>query len=100
MSYVANLSPRSPFGTSREKRTQRRSLKGGSEIEVHPTKELAEPGWPTTKNRQHDPEARGNRDHQPQKDAAEKQECQTGSDRTPRRLHGLIVGRLWSPVFG
>ena len=98
MSYVANLTPRSPFGTSREERAQRGSLKTSSQVEVHPPKELAEPGRPTTTSREDDPHARGNGNHHPQNDATEKQEGGAGTNRTRGRWHVLIVGTISSPV--
>jgi hypothetical protein len=98
MSHVANLTPRSPSGTSRKERAQRGSLKASNQVEVHPPKELAEPGRPTTTSREDDPHARGNGNHHPQNDATEKQKCRAGSNRTRRQWHVLIVGTISSPV--
>ena len=100
MSHLANLTPRSPLGMSPEERTQRRSLKAGSQVEVDPSKELTEPGGAMTTSGKHDPHARGNRDHHPQKYATKKQACDTSSNRAPRRCHVLIVGRAARLVFG
>src|SRR5438093_165995 len=100
MSHLANLTPRSPSGMSHEERTQRRSLKAGSQVEVDPSKELTEPGRAMTTSGKHDPHARGNRDHHPQKYATKKQACDTSSNRAPRRCHVLIVGRVARLVFG
>jgi hypothetical protein len=100
MSHLANLTPRSPSGMSPEERTQRRSLKAGSQVEVDPSKELTEPGRAMTTSGKHDPHAGGNRDHHPQKYATKKQACDTSSNRAPRRCHVLIVGRVARLVFG
>ncbi len=98
MSYVANLTPRSPSGTSREERAQRRSLQASNQVEVHPPKELSEPGRPTPTSREDDPHARGDGNHHPQNDTTEKQERGAGSNCTRRRWHVLIVGTISSPV--
>jgi hypothetical protein len=82
MSDVAHLAPRGPSGRSREERAQCRSLQAGSQVEVHPPDELAEPGGPTTSGREDDPHARGNGNHEPESDAAEQQEGGAGSNRT------------------